>query len=445
MHKVIGIRREDKNEWEQRTPLVPQDVKELKERHGIHTIVQPSAIRVFSDDEYRQAGAEVAEDLGPASVVLAVKEIPARLFERDKTYLFFAHVIKGQSHNMAMLRQMMDLGVNLLDYERFLDEANRRLIFFGRYAGLAGMVETLHAYGQKLALLGYQTPLEKIKQPHHYSSLEACQAEIAAIGEEIDDRGLPAELPPLAVGFAGYGNVSRGAQEIFDLLPHKVVSPQILAENYENFTADHLNLYKAVFKEEDLVKAKEGDFELQDYYDHPEKYVSQFEQFIPYLQILVNCIYWTEAYPRLVTREYLRTNTILKSNLNLKVIGDISCDIDGSIEITHKATMPDQPCFTYFAERDAYEDGVGRRGVTVMAVDNLPCEFAREASVEFSAVLKEYVNDIVSADFNRPTDQPALAGVAQRALVLHKGRLTGNYQYIQQFLNQEQRVYIQEE
>lgn len=432
--RTIGIRREDKNKWERRTPLVPEDVRDLKEKHGIHTIVQPSPIRIFSDQEYREAGAEVKEDLGPAEVVFAVKEIPSNLFEKNKTYVFFSHVIKGQAFNMPMLRRMMELNINLIDYERFLDEKNRRLIFFGRYAGLAGMVETLHAYGQKVKLWGYDTPLAKIKQPFHYDSLEHAVKEIEKVGAEINNHGLPPELCPLVVGFAGYGNVSQGAQEIFNLLPYKVVSPQILAENFGNFSADTNNLYKVVFKEEDLVKPKQGEFNLQDYYDHPEKYLSQFEDYIPYLQVLVNCIFWSEKYPRLVTREYMKNNTILKSNLNLKVIGDISCDIDGAIEITHKATDPDQPNFTYFAEKETYEEGISRLGVTVMAVDNLPCEFSRESSIEFSRVLKEYVNDIASADFSRDFGQLNLSEVAKRALILHSGRLTEDYEYIRQFL-----------
>ena len=396
MQKIIGIRREDKNKWERRVPLIPDHVRFLKEKYGIHTIIQPSENRIFTDDEFRAAGAEINEDLGKAQTIFAVKEIPIELFEEGKTYIFFSHTIKGQAYNMDMLRRMKALKVNLFDYERFVDDGNRRLIFFGRYAGLAGMIETLHAYGQKLKLLGHDTPFAGIKQAFEYPSLEAAKQHIAQIGEEIDENGFGEEVSPLVVGFTGYGNVSRGAQEIFDLLPYKTMSPHILSEMYENFTLDHFNLYKVIFKEEDLVRPKEGPFDLQDYYDHPEKYVSQFEEYIPYLQILVNCIYWTEDYPRLVTKEYLKTNTLLRSNLNLKVIGDISCDIGGSIEITHKATMPDIPNFTYCADKDAFEDGVHRRGVTVMAVDNLPCEFSREASMEFSEVLKDYVDNIAS-------------------------------------------------
>ena len=207
MDKTIAIRREDKNEWERRVPLVPDDVRWLKEKHGIHTIIQPSAIRIFSDEDFRRAGAVISEDLGQASMVFAVKEIPAALFEKNKTYVFFSHTIKGQAYNMPMLKDLIGLQCNLIDYERVLNEKNQRLIFFGRYAGLAGMLDTLHAYGQKLQARGVPSPFAKIRQAYQYDSLEQAKAGIAAIGAEIDEHGFPSELCPLVVGFAGYGNV----------------------------------------------------------------------------------------------------------------------------------------------------------------------------------------------------------------------------------------------
>ncbi len=434
MDKIIAIRREDKNDWERRAPLIPDHVKELKDKYGIKTIVQPSKIRVFADQEYERAGAEINEDMSRARVVFAVKEIPEHLFLEGQTYVFFSHTIKGQAQNMPMLKRMMDLKCHLIDYERVLNEKNQRLIFFGRYAGLAGMFETLHAFGQKLKLLGYDTPFEKIKQAYEYRSLEEAKQEIENIGKEIDRDGFPQELSPLVVGFAGYGNVSRGAQEIFDLLPHKIISAPILSEMYENFTSDNYNLYKVVFHEEDMVRPKDGIFDLQDYYDHPEKYTPIFEGYLRYLDMLVNCIFWTDKYPRLVTRKYLKDETILKSNLTLKVIGDISCDIHGAVEITHKCTKPGQPTYTYFAEKDTYEEGTKRRGVTVMAVDNLPCEFPRESSREFSSVLMAFVNDIAAQDFERGFEDLSLPYPLKKALILHKGKLTESYLYMNKFI-----------
>lgn len=434
MEKIIGIRREDKNEWERRVPLVPEDVRWLKEQHGIRTIVQPSKIRIFSDEDFRRAGAEISEDLGKASVIFAVKEIPAALFEKNKTYVFFSHTIKGQSYNMPMLKTMIGLQCNLIDYERVLNEKNQRLIFFGHFAGLAGMLDTLHAYGQKSQARGVTNPFARIRQAYQYDSLEQAKAEITAVGNEIDEHGFPQELCPLVVGFAGYGNVSRGAQEIFDLLPHKILSAEALVEMIENFSSDNLNLVKVVFSEDDMVRPRQGAFDLQDYYSHPEKYESKFENYLPLLSILVNCIYWTEKYPRLVSKRYLKDRTVLESNLRLQVIGDISCDIDGSIEITRKATKPDAAYYTYFAENDLFVDGIQPLGVTVMAVDNLPCEFPRESSVEFSTVLRDFVPEIAAADFGRNPGKLQLSFPIQKALVLHRGAFGREYQYMKDFV-----------
>ncbi|MEE8478647.1 MAG: hypothetical protein V3S42_01430, partial [Candidatus Neomarinimicrobiota bacterium] len=140
----IGIRREDKNEWEARVPLIPSDVKKLA-NDGIKVILQPSPIRIFSDQEYIDVGAMISEDLSSCSVILAVKEIPINFIEKGKTYVFFSHTIKGQDYNIPLLQKMIDEKTQLIDYERIVDEKGQRLIFFGRHAGLAGMIDSFWA------------------------------------------------------------------------------------------------------------------------------------------------------------------------------------------------------------------------------------------------------------------------------------------------------------
>ncbi len=433
MTKIIGIRREDKNEWERRVPLTPKDVAELK-KEGIRTIIQPSAIRAFKDEEYLQAGATVQEDLSPAAAIFAVKEVPVSLIIREKIYTFFSHTIKGQHYNMPMLQDLITKKCSLIDYERIVDEQNRRLIFFGRYAGLAGMIDSLYGLGQKLALLGYDTPLKKIKMAHEYSDLNDARSQISEIGKEIEEKGLPLELAPYTVAFCGYGNVSRGAQEIFDLLPHKIISADILKANYENFSDENYCFYKIVFKEEDMFRRKTGNFDLNEYFQHPQNYESKFEEYLPLITLMVNCIYWTDRYPRLVSKSFLKQETLLKSNLKLLLIGDISCDIDGSVEITYKATKPDKAFFTYFPLEDRFTDEIARSGITVMAVDNLPCEFSREASEEFSHVLVNFIPQIMQADFAQPFEKMELPFPLKKALILLNGRFTPEYEYMKEFL-----------
>ncbi|MCW8818573.1 MAG: bifunctional lysine ketoglutarate reductase /saccharopine dehydrogenase family protein [Ignavibacteriaceae bacterium] len=433
---IIGIRRADKNKWERRTPLIPDDLKYLKEKYGIQTLVQPSEIRAYTNAQYKEAGVEVVEDIQNVKIIFAVKEIPLHFYRERKTYIFFSHTIKGQSYNMPLLKKMMELKCNLIDYERIVDESNRRLIFFGKYAGLAGMVETLHALGQKLKLKGYKTPLEKIKQAYQYDSIEEVKQELKKIGEEIKSGGIPEDVQPLIIGFAGYGNVSKGSQEIIDILPIILIQPDEL-QDLSKYSKEEIsrNLFKVVFKEEDLVKPKEGIFKLQDYYDNPEKYEGKFEEYIPYLTVLVNCIYWTNRYPRLVTKEYLRSENYLNSDQKLLVIGDISVDVNGAIEITYKATDPGNAFYTYQPDNDKFEDSIKKEGITIMAVDNLPCEFPKESSKEFSSILKNYVYEIVNEDFNKSFEELSLSNPIKKALILQNGELTKDYQYLKKYLN----------
>ena len=342
---TIGIRREDKNRWERRVPLIPKHVKEFKEKYGIKTIIQSSQIRVYSEDEYIKAGAAVKEDLSNCPTIFAIKEIPIDFFDYGKTYIFFSHTIKGQKYNMPMLRKMIDLKCNLIDYEKIADERGYRLIFFGRFAGIAGMVDTLWAFGQRLSSKNIDTPFNEIKQTIHYKNLDEIKDHFKKIGKKIQQNGLPKSLTPLIIGFAGYGNVSKGGQEILDILPKDEIIPKEMEKIYDN--PSNKCIYKVVFKEEDMVEpiSPNDSFDLQDYYQHPEKYHSIFERYIPDLTILMNCIYWNPSYPRLVTKEFIKKK--FGKRLRLQIIGDISIDINGAIELTEKATNPDNPVFVY--------------------------------------------------------------------------------------------------
>ncbi|MBD3237380.1 MAG: hypothetical protein GF330_11790, partial [Candidatus Eisenbacteria bacterium] len=297
---IIGIRREDKNEWERRAPLTPEDVATLADRPGLGFHVQPSTIRAFPDKDYAAAGAEIREDLSRCGLVLGVKEMPASIFRPQRAYMFFSHTIKAQPYNMPMLQRILDRRATLIDYELVADEQGRRLIFFGRFAGLAGMIDTLHALGRRLHVEGIETPFTDIHMAHTYASLERAQQSIAAVGQRIRAEGLDPRIIPLVVGFAGYGNVSQGAQEILDLLPTREIAPRDLPQVRQGDAAREGLIYKVVFREEDLVAPRDASqhFELQDYYDHPEKYRSVFDEHTPHLDVLVNCIFWTARYPR---------------------------------------------------------------------------------------------------------------------------------------------------
>ncbi len=430
MNNCIGIRREDKNRWERRVPLVPDEVERLV-KQGLRVIVQPSAIRAFADEDYRRAGAEIGDDLSPCSLVVAVKEIPRQQFLPGQAYLFFAHVIKGQAHNMPMLKTLIERGCTLIDYEKITDDRGRRLVFFGRHAGLAGMQDTLWALGLRLEAEGIKTPLLELRPAHAYADLEELLQAVARVGEKVKQQGVPSELRPLVFGFTGYGNVSGGAQEVFDKLPHRTVLP----EEMGRLDAGERLPCKVVFREEHMVEPVDPrrPFVLQDYFDHPENYRGIFGRQLDRLSVLVNCIFWAPRYPRLVTRSDVKS-LWSKGSPRLKVIGDISCDVEGSIECTLNCTTPDDPVFVYEVEHDRVRSGVKGKGPVVLAVDNLPCEIPVESSRDFCRALAPYTLALGRADFGKPLEQLGLPPEIRRAVIAHGGKLTENYRYLEEHL-----------
>ena len=436
MTKIIGLRREDKNPWERRVSLIPTHVRELILHESLQVLVQTSPIRIFPDTDYEREGAQVVETLESCPIIFALKEIPLDFFEKEKAYIFFSHTIKGQPSNMPMLQKILDLECTLIDYERIVDENGMRLVFFSTQAGQAGMVDTLWAYGQRLSHLGIKTPFSSIKQAIQYPSLIAAKEEISQVGWDINNKGLDLSEGPLICGFAGHGRVSLGAQEIFDLLPFEEIKPDKIEELLKSKSYSSSTVYKVIFKENHMVEhiSSDSPFELEDYYNNPQKYRSVFEKYLPYLSILMNCIYWTQQYPRFVTKSFLKQLWTKEDSPKLKVIGDISCDVDGSVECTVRATSPDNPIFVYDPIRGDVKDGYNGRGVVVMAVDNLPAEISLESSVFFSQSLMPLVKGIAEADFSGDFEGSRLPDPIKKATIVFRGKFTPDYEYMRDFL-----------
>ena len=183
-----------------------------------------------------------------------------------------------------------------------------------------------------------------------------------------------------------------------------------------------------------IPKNKDDKFELQDYYDNPQKYNGNFHQYIDHINILINCIYWEDRYPRLLTKAYTKKLFSGKTLPELKIIGDISCDIEGAIECTLKATKPDKPTYTYLVDDDVIVDGIEGKGPVIMAVTNLPCEIPAESSTAFSSTLIEFIPEIASADYEGDFESLKLPKPIKDAVILFKGEFTDNFKYIKEFL-----------
>jgi saccharopine dehydrogenase (NAD+, L-lysine-forming) len=429
----IGLRKEEKA-FETRVPLIPNHVRFLHDKYGIEFILEPSNQRAFSEDEYN---IEVKSLKGSGvPVVIGIKEMPIDIFEKDIVYIFFSHTIKGQTNNMPMLKRIIDVGATLIDYERVVDENNRRLIYFGNWAGMAGISETLRILGERLESLGIKpNPFAGMKPTLEIREVDELKEEFQLLGTRIKEQGLPEEITPFVIGFAGYGNVSKGAQEIFDILPHKTVSP----ESLDLLPPESYLLYKCVFKEEHMVKPKDptAKFDLKDYYTHGKtKYTGVFHKYIPHLTVLMNCIYWTNKYPRLVTLDFIR-NHWKSEDRKLQIIGDISCDIKGAIELTVHCTSADKPAFTYLIDEDKAELGVKGKGPVIVAVDNLPCELPRESSTSFSKTLLDFIPALANADFTAPFSNLDLPREIKDAVIVYRGKLTEKFQYLEQYFSKE--------
>lgn len=438
MQRCVGIRREDKSVWERRVPVTPSVARQLLQEHGIQVVVQPSSVRAFSAAEFEEAGAVVQESLSDCPVVLGIKEIPPATFEPGKVYVFFAHVIKGQPYNMPMLRRMLELGCTLVDYERIVDDQGRRLIFFGWHAGVAGALETLWALGRRLAWQGIVTPFTQLRHAYEYHDIAEAKAAVQAVADQVRREGLPAAILPLTIGVVGYGNVARGVWEVLNLLPIQPVEPAELLAGLPSAPAGtdpSRTLYVATFREEHTVRPNDPSqpFDLQHYYAHGHLYHGVFEAYLPSLTAMINAVYWDARYPRLVTKEGLR-RLFAAGPLKLQVIGDISCDIEGAVECTVKATEPGEPNYVYHPLTGQVVDGVEGEGVVVMAVDILPSELPRDASEDFSRALAPFIPALVSADYTVPFEALALPPEIKRAVIAYRGELTPAYRYLEQHL-----------
>jgi len=309
-------------------------------------------------------------------------------------------------------------------------------VFFGTQAGKAGMIETLTAFGRRLEHEGISNPFSTIEQPYVYSSLVEAKEVMKKVGWNIHEKGLHPSMVPLIFGIMGYGRSSKGAQEILDILPVEEIQPYDLSDfiKKENFSSNRV--YKVIFKEADMViPVSQGKrFELRDYYSNPGQYRSVFDTYLPHLSVLVNCIYWTEDYPRFVTKKSLKELFMMDKYPRLKIIGDISCDIEGSVECTFKTTTPSDPVYVYDPISESIIDGIQGRGIVVMTIDNLPAEIPLESSIFFSETLKPFIPRIARADYNTVFEKCRLPDPIKNAVVLYQGEFTPKFEYMKKFI-----------
>lgn len=459
-NKVVGILREDHGMWERRAPLTPLQVKELLSKvPDSRVLVQPCTRRIYSNEEYLKNGAEIKEDLSEANLLLGVKQVKKENILRDKSYFFFSHTIKGQSYSMPLLDACLEKNIRLYDYECITKDGRddtSRLVAFGKYAGHAGMIDTLHGLGLRLLAEGYNTQFLQICNAYMNISLEDAIENIKKVGQRIETEGLTPELGPLLFAFTGNGNVQHGAYDMFKYFPHEELENlndyDKIKEEIRLKKRKNNKLYYIHLKTSQLVKPKAPGavFSREDYYHHPENYEPTFhEEILPHVNVLVNGIYWDARFPRLITKKQLQN--LYKDNRNLKIIGDISCDLGGSIEFLSKPTTIEDPFYTYYPSSDEGEirSDISSKGVLMLGVDNLPSELPRNASEHFGKNLLPLLPPLLTTKgFYEATEKDVdnhfdaatsdIPAELRRACLVSHGKLMPKWRYIQFLREQEE-------
>lgn len=379
---TLGIVREAYSKWERRAPLTPTHVARLVEQ-GIRVHVQPCDRRVFSNVEYEKAGAVLRDDLSEAAAILGVKQVPTHKLLPNRAYMFFSHTIKAQPENMALLDAVRQQQIRLFDYECITEGGEigaPRTVAFGSFAGMAGMIGGLRGLGERALNLGYHTPFLSTGSAYMYPDLAAAEDAVRAVGAGIASAGLPQSLAPFNVVFTGNGAASKGAQEIFKLMPHTMVEPHELP----HLPADPHQVFGCVVTAKDMVQHSGGAaFDYSDYLANPHAYDPHFHRHIlPHTSAVVHCSYWEPKYPRLLTNEQLLQ---LRRSGNKRLLGvvDISCDIKGAFEMLTHSTLPESPYYVYDPESGVSSTSLDTDGLLMCGVDILPSELPREASAHF--------------------------------------------------------------
>lgn len=403
---------------EKRAALSPQSVRALKQQ-SCDVLVESSTIRIYSDQEYVEAGAQLITNTDQVNVVLGIKEPPLSSIQQGQVHLNFSHTIKGQPYNMPLLQTFLDKRATLIDYEPMVDNDGKRIAsVFSWFAGVSGTIETLVVTAAKLGLSGKNSKLANLKQPYLYKRLQAAKEGL------MDCRPLQEDLRILIVG---KGNVGSGCRWVCEALGLPEITPEELKKKPQG-------PWFCVVDVENICRRKDGGaFLFKEYVEHGTTlYESTFAELLGSFNILLQGAYWDERYPKQLPLSLIAERA---EDLPL-VIGDISCDIDGTLESTIRATTITEPVYTFNAKTLTGEREITFNGPAVMSIDNLPCELPADTSDEFSNLLMKHVRCLVELDLSKSFKECSLSEELKRGTLVYKGELTPPFRYLKRFLGQ---------
>lgn len=436
MRDTIGIRRETIDATEKRAPLIPEQVKKLTGEYNIRVLVEPSQLRIFSDEDYREAGAEITDDLSACNIIFGVSQFPQENVLPGHVYCFFSHTVKAQRYNMPMLRHMIDSGSTLLDYELVTNDAGTRLMSFSNFGGYAGMIDAMWALGRRLDAENIPNPFSIVERARDYRNLAEAMDAVTKVGQQIRAEGLPDEITPFVCAFTGKGEVSKGAQKIFNLLPAVEIRPEDLVGLAASGSYSRNAVYRLEWRKQDLYEPldHEGAFNLEEFERLPSRYQGCLHLLLDRMVMIVNGVQWSPRFPRLLTKENMREIYVNEPHPFLRVIADIACDIEGSIEFTVKSTTSENPTYVYEPLTDRIIDGFAGNGPVVLAVDKLAADLPLEASKSFGKALLPFIRALAGADFSRPLDDLEIPSPFKNAVIAHQGALTKNFRYLNEYV-----------
>lgn len=398
----IGIIREGKVPPDKRVAFTPSQLKELSATYGpeIQFLVQSSPFRSYTDEEFLDAGIQVAEDISEADVLFGVKEVPVDQLIPGKTYFFFSHTIKKQAKNLRLLQAILEKNIRLIDYEVLKDEKGDRVVAFGRWAGIVGAYNAFWTYGKK-------TGLYDLRRASECRDLQDLKFELKKVS-----------LPPIKIVVTGSGRVGKGVLEVLQILKlTQVDTHDFLFQYYEEPVF-------VVLSSSDYNRRKsDGGFDREEFYSSPEIYESHFMKFAEAGEMLIAAAYWNPGAPRL-----FELSDINSPDFSLSVIADVTCDVGGSIPTTVRSSTILDPVYDIDRETGLEIEAFGKQtSISVMAIDNLPCELPRESSLEFGKQLIQWVVPELREEYSP---------ILERATIARDGDLTLEYMYLSDFVNE---------
>jgi alanine dehydrogenase len=397
----IGLIREGKVPPDKRVPFTPQQVEEIMQRYPqAEVICQSSEHRCFNDSEYKALDIQVKENLSECDILMGIKEVPINELIPNKTYLFFSHTIKKQPYNRKLLKAVLKNNIRLIDYEALKDSQGNRLVAFGRFAGIVGAYNGLWTYGKRYRLFN-------LRRAYECFDINDLKLEVRKI-----------KLPPVKIILTGAGRVAKGAMETLDTAGIRKVKPaEFLSRTYDEPV--YVQLSSADYHQ----RINGGHFNRDEFHKHPENYKSIFSDFTRVADILLAGAYWNPKAPALFTSDDMKS-----PQFTIKVIADITCDIMGSIPSTKKASTIPDPLYDYDPICDEIKKPLSSESnITVMAIDNLPCELPRSASEEFGRDLIDKILQPLLTDDNE--------GIIRRGTITEHGSLTPHFQYLEDYVN----------